>query len=291
MSATTPSTPPASGADMLGATVLFSLILHALLIFGVTFVIAKPKATLPSLDVTLVNTANRQAPTHADYLAQANNSGGGNRDKAHKPSQPFSSPLVKPDPGIASHPVHASATRPQPQRGPRMVTTRAVSDLTVRSEPRQRAHPEQNLPPAKRDQRQLEMARLTAEVDAESRAYAKRPRKKFISANTREYAYAAYMRAWTRRVERVGTINFPDTARKGRLTGQLILTVGLNRDGSIHSIDVIQSSGRKLLDSDAERIVRLAGPFPPIPHTGEHVDLLYITRTYQFLRGGTLETR
>lgn len=275
---------------MLGATVLFSLILHALVIFGITFSIAKPKATLPSLDVTLVNTANRQQPRHADYLAQASNSGGGNSDTAHKPSQPFSSPLPQPDPGIAPHPVHASATRPQPQTGPRMITTSAVSNFTVRSEPQQRAQPTPETPPARRNQREMQMARLAAEVNAESRAYAKRPHKKFISANTREYAYAAYMRAWTQRVERVGTINFPSTARHGRLTGQLILTVGLNRDGSIHSIDVIQSSGRTLLDADAKRIVRLAAPFPPIPHTGEHVDLLYITRTYRFLHGGTLET-
>lgn len=78
--------------------------------------------------------------------------------------------------------------------------------------------------------------------------------------------------------------------RNAVLQGNLILTVALNRDGGIKSVDIIESSGRKLLDDAAIRIVRLAAPFPPIPRTDEKVDELYITRTYQFLRGGTLET-
>lgn len=287
---TTESRQPAP-ADALGATVLFSLILHGLVIFGITFAIARPKPSLPTLDVTLVNTANRQTPDKADFLAQAANSGGGDSDHAHRPSQPFSSPLPAPQQGTAPHPVRATAAHPQPASGPRMVTTTGASDFSVHSEPQQRAHPVVDLPQSDADRRQQQMARLAAEIDAEEHAYAKRPHKKFISANTREYAYAAYMRAWTRRVERVGTLNFPDAARTGRLAGDLILTVGLNRDGSIHSINVIQSSGRKVLDDAAERIVRMAGPFPPIPRTGEHIDQLYITRTYRFLRGGRLQAK
>lgn len=287
---TTDSRQPAP-ADALGATILFSLILHGLVIFGVTFAIARPKPSLPTLDVTLVNTANRQRPHKADFLAQASNRGGGDRTRAQRPSQPFSGPLPAPRAGSAPRPVPATAAHPQPSTGPRLVTTRGASDFSVFSQPQQRAHPELDLPQADTDRRRQQMARLAAEIDAEEHAYAKRPRKKFISADTRQYAYASYMRAWTRRVERVGTLNFPDAARTGRLSGDLILTVGLNRDGSIRSINVIQSSGRKVLDDAAERIVRMAAPFPPIPRTGEHVDQLYITRTYRFLRGGRLEAK
>lgn len=288
MSATAPT--PAS-SELLSATFVFSLILHGVLILGVTFAIARPRPHLPTLDVTLVHTANRQAPEQADFLAQADNAGGGNRDKAHLPSQPVSGLLPTATHGLTPRPLSPSAPAPSPASGPHRVTTTATATFAVRSQDDRKQHDAHPRPQARADlARRTEMARLAAEIDAASEAYAKRPRKKFISANTREYAYAAYMRAWARKVERVGTLNFPDAARTGRLNGNLILTVGLNRDGSIHSIDVIQSSGRKVLDDAAIRIVRMAAPFPPIPHTKEKVDELYITRTYQFLRGGRLRT-
>lgn len=277
--------------ELLSATFLFSLILHGVLILGVTFAVTRPQPKLPTLDVTLVNTANRQAPEHADFLAQASNAGGGNSDKARLPSQPVSGLLPTPTDGIAPRPLNPSAPAPSTATDRHRVTTTAASDFTVHTDTDQRAHDEKPRAESEADlDRRMEMAKLAAEINAESKAYAKRPHKKFISANTREYAYAAYMRAWAKHVERVGTLNFPDAARTGALDGDLILTVGLDRDGSIHSIDVIQSSGRKVLDDAAIRIVRMAAPFPAIPHTDEKVDELYITRTYQFLRGGRLKT-
>jgi protein TonB len=284
------SPPPPGSADLLGATLLFSLVLHGVLILGIGFEIGKPKPQLPTLDVTLVNTANREAPDHADFLAQADNAGGGDSDRARRPSQPVSGLLPTAADGLAPRPLEAAAPAPS-MPSLRRVTTTAAVDRQVSSDVQQRAQPQHDVQRTDTElKRRLEMARLAAEIRADSQAYAKRPHKKFISANTREYAYAAYMRAWARRVERVGTLNFPDAARRGQLAGNLILTVALNRDGSIKSVDVIESSGRKLLDDAAIRIVRLAAPFPPIPKTGERVDELYITRTYQFLRGGTLQT-
>lgn len=284
---------PATGSrDLLSATFLFSLILHGVLVLGVTFAIVKTQPSLPTLDVTLLNTANQQAPEHADFLAQANNAGGGNSDEARRPSQPVSGLLPTANPGVAPRPLAPSAPAPSQASAPHRITTTDADTFDIASQDNQRQHDPTRRPKASADiQRQMEMARLAAEIDTASKAYAKRPHKKFISANTREYAYAAYMRTWAKRVERVGTINFPDAARTGKLGGSLILTVGLNRNGSIRSIDIIQSSGRKILDDAAIRIVRMAAPFPSIPRTGEKVDQLYITRTYQFLRGGELRTR
>ncbi len=291
MSTSTATSRAPGSNELLSATFLFSLILHGVLILGVTFAIARPEPKLPTLDVTLVNTANRQDPAHADFLAQASNAGGGNSDRAHLPSQPVSGLLPTPTDGLAPHPLAPSAPAPSQASERHRITTTAAGDFTVHTDTGQREHREKPRPESQTDlDRRMEMARLAAEIDAESQAYAKRPHKKFISANTREYAYAAYMRAWAHHVERVGTLNFPDAARTGRLGGDLILTVGLDRDGSIHSIDIIQSSGRKVLDDAAIRIVRMAAPFPAIPRTDEKVDELYITRTYQFLRGGQLKT-
>lgn len=282
---------PATG-DLFGATFLFSLIVHAVIILGVTFTIAKPAPRLPTLDVTLVNTANRERPKHADFLAQADNSGGGNSDRARRPSQPVSGLLPIPTNGVAPRAVEAGGSPPNPTETIHRITTTAPGKFTVHVD---HSHPERDAKaptPSKADhRRQLTMARLAAEIRAQSEAYAKRPHKKFISANTREYAYAAYMDAWARRVERVGTLHFPAVARIGKPAGNLVLTVGINRNGTIHDIAVIDSSGIPALDKAAIDIVRMAGPFPPIPHTDQPVDQLYITRTYQFLRGGQLKTR
>lgn len=285
------SSPDRTSADRFGVTLLFSLIVHAVVALGLTFEFAKPRPSLPALDVTLVASANAEAPKKADFLAQASNAGGGDSDRAHRPSQPFSSPLPKPDPGVAPRPLTPAAPERSDPSGP-AVLTRARSDYRTPSDPEHRAQP---LDAQQRAElavdRRLEMARLVAEVRQESEAYAKRPRKKFISANTREYAYAAYMKAWVTRIERVGNLNYPDEARRRQLHGDLVLTVGLNRDGTIKSLDVIQSSGHKVLDDAAMRIVRLAAPFPPFPHRDDRIDELYITRTWQFLPGGVLRNR
>jgi protein TonB len=107
-----------------------------------------------------------------------------------------------------------------------------------------------------------------------------------VSASTQEYAYANYLRSWVDRAERVGNLNYPDEARRKRLSGQLVITVAVRRDGSVEQAHIIQSSGIPLLDSTALRIIELAAPFPPLPKTDENVDVLHVTRTWQFLPGG-----
>src|SRR5579885_955097 len=232
---------PHPPADRIGVTLLFSIIVHAVLILGLGFELAKPKPSLPALDVTLLNTANAQAPERADFLAQANNSGGGDADTARRPSARYSGPLPTDTQGIAPMSLQAAAPAPSQAQAPRILSSNAAAQRQVARTPerRQQTRIEQRLSAAQID-RQVEMARLAQEVRDEEEAYAKRPRKKFISANTREYAYAAYMKAWVNRIERVGNLNYPDEARRRQLHGQLVLTVGLSRDGRVKSIDIIQ---------------------------------------------------
>jgi protein TonB len=278
----------ASSADLIGATLLFSLLLHGIVILGITFDAGHSEPGTPTLDVTLVDVANREQPDKADFLAQASNAGGGDKDKAARPSEPVSGPLPTPKAGDAAQAQQAQAAAPQEATPDALVTTRGAGVFAVDTDAQRRERPPVDHPQAD-EQREAEMARLAAEVDRKSQAYAKRPKKKFISSNTREYAYAAYMKGWVGRVERVGNLNYPDEARRRGIYGELVLTVGLNRDGSIKSIDVIKSSGSKLLDAAAERIVRLAAPFPSLPvDPKEKVDELYITRTWQFLPGNIL---
>jgi protein TonB len=289
---TTATVTPGSPPNPIGATMLFSLLLHGVLLLGITFHFAKLSPGLPTLDVTLVNVANQQVPDKADFLAQANNAGGGFSDKAARPSDLFSGAIPKPDPGITAQPVDATTPQPREATPTRMVTTTGVSDFSVTSDTAQTEVDQQYATPTAAElKRQQAIAQLAAELRQKKVAYAKRPKVKYLTASTREYAYAAYMRGWSDRVERVGNLNYPERARSLGLHGDVLLTVVLDLDGSIKNIEVIHSSGQKVLDAAAERIVRLAAPFPPAPKSEEHIDELNITRTWRFQPNNVLETR
>ena len=129
-----------------------------------------------------------------------------------------------------------------------------------------------------------EIAKLSAKIEEETTAYANRPRRKAISASTQDYRYASYMEAWRRKVEAIGNLNYPDEAKRQKLYGNLILRVAVRADGSLEEVRVLRSSGSKILDAAAVRIVHLAAPFAPFPpDIRKETDYLDITRTWQFL--------
>lgn len=138
----------------------------------------------------------------------------------------------------------------------------------------------------------MAMASLNAELEQRLDALAKRPRRKYISARTKEYKYAAYLEAWRAKVERLGNLNYPDAARSKGLSGSLLLDVALRPDGSVAEITVRRSSGHKELDDAAVNIVRLAAPYAPFPpDIRKEVDILHITRTWQFLNSDKFSAR
>ena len=292
----TPMLQGSSGHDRMGVALLVSLAAHALLILAFGFHFAKPAPSVPTLDVTLINTSNAALPGKADFLAQANNAGGGTSDKARRPGAPFSGPLPVANAGIAPAAVMPAAPAREKASGPHVLTTTGKSDRHAASERDTRDQPQSErreaaIPIPQR----LEMARLAQEVRREQESYAHRPRRKYISANTRETAFAAYQVAWVRRIERIGNLNYPDAARRRHLHGDVMLTVVLGMDGHVRDVTVNRSSGYRVLDEAAIRIVHLAAPFPGIPQdrdaNGNRYNELVITRTWQFLPGNHLETR
>jgi protein TonB len=138
----------------------------------------------------------------------------------------------------------------------------------------------------------LQIASASAELQQRQQNYAKRKRHKYITASTQEYKYAAYQEAWRQKVERIGRLNYPEAARQRKLTGDLTMTVAIRADGSVASISLDRSSGYKLLDDAARRIVRLASPFAPLPdNIRAETDVLHITRTWIFHDGASFGSR
>ena len=140
------------------------------------------------------------------------------------------------------------------------------------------------MPSASRLMRQSrDIASLQPQLSREQQLDSKLPRRKVISANTKEYEFASYMSAWVGKVERVGNLNYPMELREKKLHGNLVLSVGVYPDGSIESIEVKRSSGIDAVDRAAVSIVTLAAPYAPLPdNIREKVDVLHITRTWRF---------
>ena len=97
------------------------------------------------------------------------------------------------------------------------------------------------------------------------------------------------MRDWVRKVERVGNANYPEQARIKNLSGKLTMTVAIRKDGSVEDIVLNKPSGVVIIDQAAMKIVRLTEPFPPLPKNADNIDVLHITRTWDF-GDGDLET-
>lgn len=269
----------------------FSLVLHIFILFVLGYVLPglrKPSDFSPPLQVVLVNSKSSSRPAMADAQAQNNLDGGGNTAEDRRAK----SPLPTLSDGTQYSPEQSARRVRQLEREAKRLLTKTKSKrvVTLEKSPQQQ---ETSTPSTGQDlvSRALEIARLEAEIDKDMDAYQKLPRRKYIGARTRELHAARYIEDWRHKLERVGTLNYPEAARQNKIYGTLQLTVAIRADGSVESVDVSQSSGQRILDAAAQRIVRLAAPFPPLPpEILKETDILHITRTWKFTSTDKLES-
>ena len=281
----------AAGNDRVLAMALgTSIVLHALLL-AVHFKFPEAlrwQVSEPRMEVVLVNAKTRERPSRPDVLAQANLDRGGNVDEKRRARSPL--PVTTPkqpgrDLAEAQRRVRELEARQQELLA---MARQAQTKQSPRSTPAEESAPQ----PSGRDLADLALAamRLQAQIDRQIEDYQKRPRKKFIGANAAEYRFAQYEEDWRAKVERFGTVNYPAEAR-GKLYGNLRLTVTIRPDGSVDAIELDRSSGLKVLDAAAFKIVRMAGPYAAFPASiRRDTDLLVITRTWFFGQGDKIWT-
>lgn len=268
--------------DRLVVSLLIAAALHALVILGISFAPEpEPAADAPlALDITLVPERKTPPPDKADYLAQVTQDGGGT--------------TTEQVPAQIEQQASAAAPAPQPAAAARELTRREA-ERKVRVNEEAPEQPTQTRAPASAAElinRSLELASLDQQLRQSLQAYSERPRQAFISARTQEFKYASYMNDWVAKVERVGNLNYPDAARRQGISGNLMLQVSINADGSVRTIRLLRSSGHKVLDDAAVRIVQLAAPYPPLPQDiRKDTDILHITRTWEFINDRGLSTR
>ena len=281
---------PAAGRNLsiaLGA----SLLLHAaLLSLHFQFPDAARAFKESALDIILVNSKSARKPVNAQALAQANLDGGGNSEKSLRTRTPLP-PAVKPQSGSELDQAQMRVKELEALQERLLALTRSGAAAAARNEKETQADPAPM--PSGRDlaRNALEMARLEGEIARDTEEYNKRPRVKNLGTRAEEYRFAQYMEDWRQKVERIGTLNYPQAAR-GKLYGSLMLSVRIKSDGEIDGVEINRSSGHKILDEAARRIVRMGSPYAPFPaDIRRDTDILEITRTWNFTSGNQLETK
>lgn len=282
---------PALIRQPLSLSLALSLALHSFVLFGIGFVLPDPrKATdfLQPLQVVLVNSKSKSIPTHADALAQNNLDGGGNTPEDRVAQSPL--PTLRDDTQFT--PEQSVQRVQQLEQEAKRLMTQSKSKFSVAQERKaQQQDTSERTNGEDLIQRSMEIARLEAQISKDFDAYQKMPRRTFIGARAREYRFAQYVEDWRLKVERIGTMNYPEAARQRKIYGSLQLTVSIRADGSVESAEVTRSSGQPILDAAAQRIIKLAAPFPPLPaNIRRDTDILSITRTWSFTQSDKLES-
>ena len=322
---------PLNGVSRLKTAILVSVILHVVVLSGVTFKfpLSQVSAVSAPLEVMLVNREPAPYSDKGDKVGKADrkealprvarDSPAAKGSASRHPAQPIP-PLPKQEdatnipretiadsaPSVPFAPViRREAESREPQTQP-LVPATAIENgshqsadetnpLLAQSQPQPQPQPQPQTQAGQDQhaifdtgdlvQRGLALARVAARGDASFETYQKPLKRKFIGSRTRDYHFARYAEDWRLKVERIGNLNYPDAAKREQLYGSLQLTVGIRSDGSLESVEINRSSGKKILDQAAVRIVKLAGqngfaPFPP--ELSRDTDILHITRSWVF---------
>lgn len=273
-------------SDRLATAIFIAALLHGLLILGVRFKAPDPlQRPLPTLEILLVSSGPDSGPNEvAAYLAQRSQKGSGNSRMPRRSSLPEARPQPE-QPGPPLPDASREQASPEQPRGQVSVLARRslsserlpVGADTPDAMPVFRAQPSPAVPT---------LGLNAAVADRELHLRGQRSVDGNLLADTRESAIASYLDGWKRRIERVGTLNFPNEARRRSMSGNPVLEVAVRADGSLDAVIVRRSSGHRELDQAAVTIVRLAAPFDPFSTAlRERYPVLRFAYEWQFLNG------
>lgn len=299
-----------------------SLIIHG--IFLKTSYYDEPKKLFAkkTMEIILVNSKTLQAPINSNVLAQANLNGGGSTDENLRVQTPF--PVLENSNNDSAN-ISVNFDKPKQQQyqeqaqeqqqqlqekiqNLELQQQQLFSELKRKSKNEKQKYKEatknknnkndknnKNNKDNKNNKNQnlsaddlilsaKEFIRLEGEIAQRIQKYNQRPRRKFIGATAKEVNYAAYLEAWRQKIERLGTINYPANAR-GKIYGSLMLSVAIRKNGSIEKVRVMRSSGHKILDEAALRIIKLGEPYARFPaDIAAETDVIEINRWWKFTK-------
>ena len=284
--------PPAG--DRMLTTCFLAALFHGIVILGVTFSAPGSKAEgdeAPALEVILVNdqTPSVARNPNAQYLSERNQKGAGNTLKPERALIPKSSLMPVERGGIPSGDGLAALQAGIDAGQEQLVATHTPAQkILYFAEPTAAKEPSQ-LPLLLEKRPDLAMTPNDDGVELRMRGEAMH--QLWIAADTRESDVAVYLDSWRRKIERVGTMNFPSAARRDKLSGTPVIEVTIGSDGKLLQTMLRRTSGHVEIDEAAMRILKLAAPYDAFPGdlAAKH-DQIRIAYEWQFLGGAAQGT-
>lgn len=290
------SASPIGANDRLKFTLFLAVSFHLLLLLGVRFVLPESQDTqIPlSLDVTLAQRESLTAPDKADFIGQKNQQGAGDAEVAERPTTELehfrstegetTTPSLEIVPEQFQSKQQLETITSQQSQLQTQIVENLDSELNT---PDQINKPTEITPPP------LALKQHNLEQDIAEQLKTKGLKKRQISAAIIESpADAAYLEIWRKRIEQVGNLHYPERAKRMGIYGKLMLKVAIAKDGQLLDVEILDSSGQKILDQAALDIVRLAAPFDALPEDMRHnTDILEIVRLWQFKPDNSLNTK
>jgi protein TonB len=272
--------------DRLVTTLFLVALLHVIVITGVTFVgpIGASKGPAPTLEVLLLtdSSPSREANPDAVYLAQRSQVGNGNTQKRERAANPADSPLAAINNGTAEGNALKFSQA--------LAGNAAVEVIASRTERSTPAYQSGTTLPNSLSESPLALSPTppnpitTSLIDNELRLRGQDTREAFITPDTRESRLAPYLDSWKRKIERIGTLNYPVAARSGLMQRNPVVEVIITADGNLQSAVIQQSSGNASIDQAALNILKRAAPFNAFPSDlSRDYDQLRFAYEWQFL--------
>jgi periplasmic protein TonB len=281
--------PPAN--DRMLTTCFLAALLHGIIILGVTFSSTGSSSAdegAPGLEVVLVNDRAPSAANNpnARYLSQRTQLGSGNTLNRERSLIPKSSLMPVDRMGVPSGEGLDPRQSGADTGAEELVSTHSPSQKIFYFAAASAAKDASQLPLLLEKRPDLAMTPNDDGIELRLRGEAKH--ELWIAADTRESDVAVYLDSWRRKIERVGTMNFPDVARRDRFSGTPVIEVTIGADGKLLQTVVRRSSGHAEIDEAAMRILKLAAPFDPFPGdlSTKH-DQIRIAYEWQFLGGAS----
>jgi protein TonB len=271
--------------DRFSFAIFMAALVHLLIIFGIGFSLPEKQNSATTLDVTLAQSHQKDAPDEADFLAQSNQSGSGTLQERAQMTTTEQADYAAEEIQHTQQ-IEQLASSPTATLQDSQSITSVLSDLDIHSRQLEKLQALE-LPDGQNKsfwERSLAIASLQAKLDTQQQTLSKKPRTRRLTASsTRQSTDALYMNQWLREIESIGNLNYPNEAKRQNINGSLRLMVALRADGTIHEIKILESSGHKVLDDAAKHIVRQASPFAPFSEEmRKQTDVLEIIRTWQF---------
>jgi periplasmic protein TonB len=282
--------PQPSHVDRLTFTVFIAIALHAIIILGVSF--GLPEASNDNahkvFDVVLASKPSER-PDKAKAIGMMDQAAGGDYEETQT-SNPTQSVFTSSENNIAYQ--APSELQKQENNSPKIITSSRNDNEAFSSVLQQKQKLDPSLESVAQQQTAEEIASLRADIEALKVAQSKSLKERYASAAVHRRVDAAYIGDWTKRIEYIGNLNYPEAAKSRKIYGDLLLSVGVKYDGTIHSINIKESSGHKVLDDAAIRIVRLSAPFAPFYHEmKKDTDIIHIVRLWKFQPDNTISAQ